>query len=310
MPLKAIKKIIQIKVESSYGVDSTPTIGTNDMLVSNLSIVPANIRYAERNSALPFFGAQDQIRAGDTMTVEFDVELTGSGTVAGKPAYSPILRGCAMSETITPTTGPTIYALVTSGEESVTIYYNWDGQLHKILGAFGTSELKLAEGQIPVMHCTFEGLYGSIAAGSFGTPVLTGFKKPLTMNKSNTTFSLHGYAAALASLTITQGNQIEYKNRPNSERMYFTNRKSTGQVVIELPTVAAKDFVDICRSETTGILSLVHGINAGEKVLIDAGQVQLSNPRYTEDSNIAMLTMDMVLKPTSAGNNEWTLKTQ
>lgn len=310
MPLKSVKKIIQVKVESSYGVDAAPVIGTDDMLVSSFSIVPANIRYAERNSALPFFGAQDQIRAGETMSVEFDIELAGSGTVAGKPAYSPILRGCAMSETITPTTGPTIYALVTSGEESVTIYYNLDGQLHKILGAAGTAELKLAEGQIPVMHCTFEGLYGGIAAASFGTPVLTAFKKPLAMNKANTTFSLHGYAAALASLTLTQGNQMEYKNRPNSERMHFTSRKSTGQVVIELPTVAAKAFVDICLNETTGILSMVHGTAAGQKVLIDAGQVQLTNPRYTDDANIAMLTMDMVLKPTSAGNNEWTYKTQ
>lgn len=309
MPIRSKRKIIQVKVESSYGVDAAPVVGTDDMLVREFNI-SSNIRYVERNNALPFFGHQGQIKVGDTMKMEFDIELAGSGAVAAKPGYSAILRGCGMSETLTPTTGPTIYALITTGEESVTSYFNWDGQLHKILGAYGTMELRFNEGQVPVAHITLEGLYGGISAVAFGTPVLSAFQKPLAMNKQNTTFNLHGYAAVLLSLTINQGNQIEYINRPNSERMQFADRKSTGKVSIELPTVAAKDFESICRSETTGALAIVHGISAGNKVLIDAGQVQLINPTKSENPNTAILNMDMVLQPTLAGNNEWTFKTQ
>lgn len=309
MPIRARRKIIQVKVESSYGVDAVPVVGTDDMLVSNFTI-GSNVRYVKRNVAQPFFGHQGMIKIGDTMKVEFDVELAGSGAVATKPPYSPIWRSCIMSETLTPTTGPTIYALVSIGEESSTVYFNWDGQLHKMTGAYGTMELRFNEGQVPVAHITMEGLYTAVSAVAFGTPVLTAFQKPLAMNKQNTTFSLHGYAGALLSLTINQGNQIDYINRPNSERMQYNDRESTGKVVIELPTVAAKDFESICRAETTGILSMVHGTTAGNKVLLDANQVQLTNPTKTENGNTAILNMDLVLQPTSAGNNEWTYKTQ
>lgn len=310
--MRANKQIIQVKVESSYGVDAAPVTGVDDMLVSNIQWTPANIIYDERDNALPYFGSQEMIPVGQSCVVEFDMELAGSGAVATKPPYSPILRGCAMSETITPTTGPTIYALTTSGEESATLNFNWDGECHKMLGAYGNMDIRLNEQKRLIAHYRFEGLYGGVAASAFGTPVLTGFQMPLAVNKANTTFSLHGYAATLLSLSINQGNTFKYVNRPNAERMEYDGkgRKSTGKVTIELPKVASKAFVDICKTGTTGILSVVHGTTAGNKVLIYAPKAQLTNPTYSIDGNSAIINMDMVLLPTSAGNDEWTLKTQ
>lgn len=311
MPLKANKKIILCKTEgASYGVDPTPVVGTDAMSVQNFNCQPANVRYAERNQALPYFGNRGQIAVGETMTMEFDVEIAGAGAVATKPGYGILHRGCGCSETVTPTTGPVTYAPISTNEESVAFYFNWDGLMHKMLGAYGSMEWRFAEGQFPSIHYTFEGLYGGVTDASLGSPVLTAFKEPKAVTKANTTFTLHGYAAPLQSLTITQGNENVYKNRPNSERMYFINRVARGQVAIELPLVAVKDFIGICRAGTTGALALVQGTVAGQKVLIDAGQVQLTNPRYSEDSNIAMLTMDMNFRHTDTGNDEWTYKTQ
>jgi len=310
MPLKANKKIILCKIETTYGVDAAPVVGTDAMAVLNFSCNPVNGRYAERNQALPYFGNRGQIAVGETMTMEFDVEIAGAGAVATKPAYGPLMRCCGVSETVTPTTGPVTYAPISENEESATIWFNWDGLMHKMVGAYGSMEWRFQEGAFPVIHFTVEGTVGGITDGSLGAPTLTGFQAPKAVTKANTTFTLHGYAAPLQSLTITQGNEHVYKNRPNSERIYFTNRVSRGQVVLELPLVAVKDYLGICRSEATGALALVQGTTAGQKVLIDAGQVQLLNPRYSEDSNIAMLTMDMNFRHTSAGNNEWTYKTQ
>lgn len=310
MPLKANKKIILCKIETTYGTDATPVVGTDAMSVQNFTCQPANVRYAERNQALPYFGNRGQIPVGETMAMEFDVEIAGAGAVATKPGYGPLMRACGTSETITPTTGPVTYAPISASEESATIYFNWDGLMHKMLGAYGTMEWRFSEGQFPTVHFSFEGMYGGVTDASLGAPTLTAFQVPKAVTKANTTFTLHGYAAPLQSLTITQGNESVYKNRPNSERMYFTNRVTKGQVVIELPLVATKDFIGICRSGTTGALALVQGTTAGQKVLIDAGQVQLTNPRYSEDSNICMLSMDMNFNHTSAGNDEWTYKTQ
>lgn len=310
MSLKANKKIILAKVETTYGTDAAPVVGTDAMSVLNFSAVPANIRYIDRNQALPYFGNRGQINVGETMTMEFDIELSGAGAVADVPGYGPILRGCAASQTITPTTGPVTYLPISGGEESLTFHYNWDGLMHKMLGAFGSWELRFNEGQVPLLHCTFEGLYGGVTDASVGAPDLSAFQPARAMTKANTTFTIHGYAAPLASMVITQGNQNEYKNRPNSESMHYVGRSSSGQVTIELPLVAVKDFIGICRSGATGVIALAHGTQAGNKVLFNAGQVQLTNPRYSEDSNMAMLSMDMNLRHTDAGDDEWSLATE
>lgn len=308
--MKANKKLVTLKVETTYGTDAVPVVGTNDLLVANFSVTPINIRYAERNTALPYFGSRGQIDVGETMQMEFDIELAGAGAVATVPKYGAALRGCCMSETVTPTTGPVTYSPISDNEESVSVYFHWDGVRHKMVGAYGTSEIRMSEGAIPYIHMSFEGLYAGVAEAAPGTPVLTGFQTPLAMTKANTTFTLHGYAAPLQSLTITQGNQHVYKNWPNSEKMSFTGRQSKGQVVIEAPKPSVKDFIALCQSATTGALAMTHGTAAGNKVIISAGQVQLTNPRTSEGDNIVMLTMDMNLIPTSAGNDEWTIATQ
>lgn len=309
--MKSNKKFVTCKVETTYGTDVTPAVGTDDLLVSNFNVTPINIRYTERNTALPYFGNRGQINVGETMQMEFDIEIAGAGDVDTAPAYAAALRGCCMAETITPTTGPVTYSLISDAEESVSMYFYWDGVRHKMLGARGTIEWRFAEGGIPMMHFTWEGLYGGIAEAALGgTPDLSGFQTPLGMTKTNTAFSLHSYAAALSSLTITQGNSHVYKNRPNSEKMHFTDRKTTGQVVIECPKPSVKDFIALCRSGATGALVLTHGTTAGNKGILTCGQTQLTNFRTSEGDNMVILTMDMNILPTDAGNNELTYATQ
>ena len=92
--------------------------------------------------------------------------------------------------------------------------------------------------------------------------------------------------------------------------MHFTDRQSVGSVTIELPKIAAKGFIEICKSGTLGTMSLVHGTVAGQKALLDGTNVQLTNPRYTETDNIVLLTMNTNMRYSTAGNDEWTFKTQ
>lgn len=312
MPIKARKKVVFCKIEVTYGIDPVPVAATDALLIHNFSCVPAEIQYVERNPALPFFGNLGQIKSGELMRMEFDIEAAGAGGVAAVPGFGAALRSCALSETITPTTGPVTYAPISSGEESATYYFYWDGLLHKMLGAIGTTELKMSEGQVPMLHLALTGLYGGITDVALASPTLTAFQKPLALTKANTTFTLHGYAGALSALTLSQGNEIAYKNRPNSEKAHFLGRSSKGSVTLELPLVAGKDFFTICRSEppTLGALAIVHGTAAGNKFKVDAANVQLTNPKYSEADGIAMLAMDLNFLPSASGNDEWTFKTQ
>ena len=309
MALKNLRKVVFLKIESVYGTDPVPVAGTDALLVHNFSCTPLEIIYAERNNALPFLGNQGQIKAGDSVKMEFDIEAAGAGAVAGTPGFGAAMKGCALSETLTITTGPMTYAPISTAEQSVTAYFYWDGLLHKMSGARGTTSLKMSKGGIPMIHFAFTGLYGGITDVSLPSPTLTAFQKPLAVNKANTTFTLHTYAAVLADLSFDQGNTMSYVNLPNSEEVRFTDRKSRGSVTIELPLIAGKDFFTIIRAETTGALALVQGTAAGNKFKLDAPAVQLTNPRYSEADGVAMLQMGMEFLPTSAGNDEFTYKT-
>lgn len=309
--MKSNKKFLAGKIETTYGLDATPAIGVDDILVSNFSMTPLNIRYAERNVAQPYFAAREKINVGDTVQIEFDIEISGAGSVAAVPAYGKVLRICAMSETITPTTGPVTYAIISDNEESATFYFNWDGVKHIILGARGNAEWRITASNLGYIHVTIEGLVGDIGVAALGgTPNYTAFKKPVAITKENTTFSLHGYSAVLESLTINRGAQMVYKNRPNSEKIHFVDGQVTGQVTIECPKTDAKDFFAICRAGTTGALAMTHGTVVGNKGILAASTVQLTNPRTSEGDNMVMLGMDMIFLPSSAGNDELTYATQ
>lgn len=309
--MKANKKSLTCKIETTYGVDALPVVGTDDVLVSNFTITPLNARTVKRNQARPFFGAQGEIDVGDTMQIEFDIEMCGAGGVATAPAYGRLVRICGTSETITPTTGPAAYGIISDGEESASIYFYWDGVRHKMLGARGTCEWRIPAGQIPYIHMTIEGLYGDIAVAALGgVPNLSAFQVPVGVTKANTIFSLHSYSAALESLTINRGAQMIYKNRPGSERMHFVGGEVMGQVTIECPKTDVKDFFAICRAGTTGALAMTHGTVVGNKAILAASKVQLKNPRTSEGDNMVMLAMDMIFLPSDAGNDEMFYSTQ
>lgn len=310
MNIKAKRKVIYGKIESVYGTDIVPTVGSDALLVHNFSCRPVVPRYVERDPALPFFGNDGQVKVGESMVMEFDVEIAGAGGVATVPKFGPLLRGVAHSETVTPTTGPVTYDPITTGEESLSMYFNWGGLLHKMAGARGSVTWNFPAGQIPMMRFSFEGLYVGVTDTAIAAPTLTGWQRPQTVNKANTVFTLHGYSAVLRDMSVNQGAVMQYVNLPNLEEVRYSDRKTRGSVTIEVPTIAAKDFFTIIRNETTGALALTHGTTAGNKALFNAATVQLTNPQYSEAEGTAVLQMGMELRPTAAGNDEYSFATQ
>lgn len=310
MSLKAKRKVITAKIEAVYGTDSAPAANANAILVHNFSCTPKQIRYVERDPALPYFGNDGMIKVGETMQMQFDIEVAGAGGVAAAPKFGPLLRGCGLAETITAVTGPVTYDPITTDEESLTMWFYWDGLLHKMTGARGTIGWTFSAGQIPMKRFTFEGLYAGVSDVALAAPTLTGWQRPVGVNKANTTFSLHGFTAVLRELTLNQGNVMQYVNNPNSESIRFIDRKTRGSVTIEMPLIAGKNFYSLIDAETTGALALAHGTAAGNIALLDAAQVQLTNPAYSEGDGTVILQMGLEFQPSSAGNDEFSYATQ
>lgn len=302
-----MKDAIAAKIDVTYGTDPTPSGASNAILVSSLDVRPMQQTLVDRSLNRAFLGGSEQLPASIYSEVEFEVELAGSGAAGTAPAYDCLLLACGFSKTVVASTSVT-YAPLSASFPSCTIYAYKDGVLHKLVGCRGTFQLSMPNQGIPRLKFTFWGRYATPTDASISSPSYSGFVKPVIVNRTNTTpFSLHSYAAKTASLEITLGNKLAFRDLINytssSENVLITDRQMTGSIVLENVTMATKNFFSSIETATTGALSVQHGQSAGNICTISAPVVQCLSPSYSDSDGVAMLNMALRLNP-SSGNDE------
>ncbi len=296
--------LLMAKIQPVANTDAAPVAATNSMLARGIAPQPVVAEFADRALVKPYFGHTGQVQVAVYSTIEFEVELAGAGAAGTAPKYGPLLRACGFGETITAST-KVDYAPITSGQEAVTIHCFLDGVKHAMTDCKGTVSFALNARGIPVMRYIFTGYH--VAPTDTANPSgadYTGFTAPLAINKANTpTFTLHGAAVKATTLSIDMANEINYRNYIGAESIAFTNRLPVGQATFEYDTIATKDWWTIAKNGTLAALSLVHGTTAGNIVQIDAPKVQIISPSLSDDTGIAMLSVNMALQP-NTGNDE------
>lgn len=299
---------ILAKIETTYGTDPIPTGAANALLVSNFTISPQETKSVSRDLIRAYLGNSQSLPGTINSKIEFEVEIAGSGTAGTAPAWGPLLRACAFAQTINAGVS-TVYTPVSTAFESVTIYCYLDKVLHKVTGAFGTVSFGFSEGAIPKMKFSYTGIYSAVTDATLSSSTLTAWQIPLPVNRVNTpTFSLLSYSAVMQKLTIDMANAIAYRSLPGGpENVVLTDRKPAGSISIEATTVAAKDWWTSIKNATTGAMQLIHGVNAGNIIQIDAPAAQMHSPKYGDKDGIAMLDASMIYTPSSAGNDEITI---
>jgi hypothetical protein len=308
MALLTRKRLILAKTESTYGTDPTPTGSANAILVRNLEITPLQADTVTRDLIRPYLGNSDQLLAQTRVEVTFEVELAGSGAAGTAPAYGPVLKACGLAETVVATTSVT-YAPVSASFSSVTLYFFNDGIRHKVTGCRGTFELSAEVGQIPTISFTMTGIYNAPTDESVPTPTYANQAAPLIFKNGNTSnFSIFSYSGCLQSLSFQMANEVIYRELVGcTKESLIVNRAPAGDVVIEAPTITAKDFFAIATGSSTGSISFQHGATAGNIVTFTTAQSDIANPSYSDQDGIQMLNLPYVAVPTSAGNDELSL---
>ena len=300
------QRVILAKPEMVYGTDSVPTGAANAIQCSEPTIQPLNANVQSRDLLYPTLGASPDILVGKHVIVSFAVEMAGAGAAGDVPAYGPLLRACAMAETITALTDVT-YDPVTNGADSVSLYFHAGSNLHRLLGARGNVEARMPNNGVPNLFFTFTGLFVAPTAAAQPTADFSSFRDPLTVSNANTPdFILHGFNAIMESFNANLGNQVVHRDRVNSESVLIPNRIGNGSVSIESPSIATKDYFLAAggATPTLGPLSMVHGNAAGDIFEIGAPQVQVLNPTYGDSDGVMMLNMDLGFKRGAAGDDE------
>lgn len=297
MAKKWKKRVIFAKIESVYGTDSAPAV-TDAILTKNLKLGDpyAGDRVA-RDLDLPDLGLQEEINVNPYCTVEFDVEIAGSGTAGVTPRYGRLLRACGFTETVEAGSGPNYvdYDPNSDLNDACTLKFQGDGVQHIFKGARGNVAINFQKG-IPFYHFNFSGLYTRPTADSVGTPDFSGIPVPVPVTKANTTIAVGAFTGPAASLTCDMGMQIFPRNVIGQEEILLTDRQPQGQIVIDQPDISVLNlfsaFVESHNGINTGAVSLVHGTAAGNKVTFSAPKVQLSTISEGDDTGLANYSLN------------------
>lgn len=304
--LKFRKKLILAKIESTYGTDSAPGAADAVLIGNDVEFTPVAGDDAERDLVYPYYGSSGRIPINVHQTVAFGVELAGSGAKGTAPGWGLLLRACGMAEVKAANT-KVDYNPITGSEESISLYYYLDGQLHKMTGVRGTFTLTIAKNAIPRLRFTMTSLWNDPnTAATPASPDFSKYKKPLIGSKANTpTFSLAGVATLpLASFEYNHGAEVSHREMINTATaVHITDRNATGTVLVDTPKYSALNLPLKARNADTGALSLVHGVGDGKIIEIAAPKFEFGRPGYEEDEGIWQSSVPGVFLP-SSGNDE------
>lgn len=300
------KKIVLFKLEDTYGVDPNPTGAANAILTKDFKFMPMEGNDVSRDLEQPFMGSQGTVATELHAKIAFDVELSPSGTAGTAPAWGPLLRACAVAETIVADTSVT-YNPVSDGHESATLYFGLDGTKYVTHGARGNVTLMVEASGIPYLKFEFTGLFTEPTEIAMDAPVLSAFKKPQVVTDANTTFDLDGIALILRKLSLSAGNSVDTSFLIGEELVDITDKEEAVEFTVKAVALTIFDPYAAALSDDDLPLTLVHGTTAGRIATLAIPNLEIQRPQSLEDVNGKVeWPLRAQALPTS-GNDQWTL---
>jgi hypothetical protein len=295
-------RILLCKVESVYGTDPTPVVGTDALEAKNVKfgvvgdlLKRDNIR-GNISPVAPVVGKRHA-------EITFDLELKGSGTagVAGK--LDAIFQACSFVGTATVVSGSSCvqYLPVSSSQKSVTVYlYDMDSGsavLKKITGAVGSFSLKGAAGSYATLSVTLKGLYNEPADVALpAAPTYESTVPPVIQSAAFTIASVG--SLVIQDLSIDLANSIAERDDISSangvKSFFIVSREPKGSINPEATQISIINTFNKWANSTTQALSAQIGSTAGNIIAISAPKALFEDAKdgdrngvLTRDSSIA-----------------------
>ena len=307
--MKNKAKTLLAKIEASNDVDAVPT-GAEAILTQGIEVGHYEGGRVVRDIDNGLLGAKEEINASPNITLRFALEIAGAGGAGNVPAYDDLLRACGLSSTIDAGTDVQ-YDPVSDNYDSMTGYFLRPGKLlQTTTGVRGNMALTLAKGQLPLFTFNFLGTYNKPVAPGAYTLDTSGFIAPLPVTKRNTpVLTVDGFAAPVDSFTFDMGNQLVWRDVPNQRGAVITNREGAGEIVMEAPDIAAKDFFSLLESHAGTVnkvvITVVHGTTAGNIIELDFPSVQILDVMEVDLDGELGYRIPFKAIPSSTGDDEF-----
>jgi hypothetical protein len=307
MPIRWDSKILLAKIESDYAVDAAPSGAANAILATNVVLTPMEGEDVSRELELPWLAAQATIPAGLHTRLQFRVELVPSGEAGTAPAWGPLLRACAVAETVEAETSVT-YNPISEDHESVTIHLWIGGTRYVARGSRGDARLTFTAQGIAYLEFDLRGLFAVPGEQARPTPDLSAFLRPDLVTSQNTpVFEIDENPFVMRSFLLALGNAVEPRFLVGSESILITRKSELASTQIEATALTAINPFQMALDQDVVAIALTHGTAAGRIATLAIDQAQMQRPTGLENSqNIAEWPLRMVPLPV-AGNDQWVL---
>lgn len=304
---------ILAKIESSYGVDSVPT-GVDAVALAG--VVTANPNEGARFAERPLvrggsIGKASPLYGGSLYSLQFTVELKGSGSAADvPPEFGPLLRACGCLETIVATTSVG-YSPRSTGFESCTIHYYQDGIRTRLTGCRGTAVIRGTVGEVVQIEFNMIGRKTAGDPTDLATPSPTlDAATPATFLGSNF-FSLDAYNPSFTEFTLDLQNTVGAPPNANAADGYgdveITERDPRGTLDPLMTLVATQDWLDDLEQGATQSASLQLGTAGGNQYTLAVPRMRYIEQGFDEREGNRVITIGYKGDESTSLNDEFSL---
>jgi hypothetical protein len=291
MPILTRQSYLTYATETTY---NTPSTGTYKALevVRDPDVSPLVVDRLARDTVRPWHGNDRQRLINRRVTVNFQIQLSGSGTLGTPPQYGDFLVSCCMTETIAGGASVTYtLAALSSVQKSVTLRWYQDGILHQVAGCRATWSLAGTVGEYLLLNIEATGIYSRPTDTALPPSVFANQAVPLEINATNTpTFTVNSVANCLASFELNVGNSVVYESYGNCvTQLVIRDRAPTGTIEIEDKLIAGQNFYALFEGATLVPITMVHGITAGNILTVTQPNCQLMEPSFTNRNGVRFM---------------------
>ncbi len=304
------REVIAAKVETTYRTDASPGAGDAVYVINPSYSSEANMierSAGVKGSIAPF---QD-IYGGRLAGIAFDVEVKHSGTVDTAPEIGTLLKGCGFGETVNASTS-VVYEPVSTGFDSLTIYYYQDGKLKQLVGARGTVSFSGAAGGLLIASFAFVGHDDGITDTAIISPT---YDSSVPQPFLSAGFDWAGEGStnlSLENFSLDMGLELSKPKDMNEANGYgeilVTSRKVTGTFDPLDVLDATIDFYSQWEGGTLGAISFDIGTAGGNQVAFSMPKSYITGISEGDREGQRMLEISYsAIENTSNGDDDITI---
>ncbi|MDE4175801.1 hypothetical protein PXK01_16685 [Phaeobacter sp. PT47_59] len=299
-------KRILFKLEGTYGTDAAPTGAANAILGYDVTFKPMEGQDQERDLEQPGMGANGTIPTDIHAKLELTVDLSASGTAGTAPAWGPLLRACAVAETITAGTN-VVYSPIVQGQEAGTVHISIGGTRYVMLGTRGTAEFMLDAQQTPKIKFDLTGLFTLPTDTAPPTVDLASWTEPLLVSHNNTpVFTIGGTSLAMKTAKLALGNKVEPRFLVGAERVLITDKSELFETTVEAQDLANFNPFQMASEMAKVPVVLTHGTEGGKIATLSLPTAQMQRPSLGQSQGVTEWPLRLVPRAATE-NSQWSL---